>query len=173
MKLDITPTSRQRGATLLEALGFLGIAGAILVGSLSLLNIAFSSTGTNRTTEELSAIVNGTKGLFMGQNSYGTGSLNTSLATAKVFPSTLSISGATVTNAWGGPVTVTGATTQYTITYTLVPADVCMKAISTNGSAGFVSVAVNAGTATTPPITPSAAAAACDAATNTIVWTAV
>ena len=161
--------SRQAGASLLEAIAFLGVAATIIVGAVALLSTAFSSARSNRSQEEVVAISTGVKRLFMSQaGSYGTVDLTEALSNAKVFPSTLAVNGGTVLNAWNGAVAVTGATSTFTISYAEVPQDVCVELVA--DSAQWIGVAVN-GTAMTLPTTVAAASTACSTATNTIVWT--
>lgn len=164
---------RQRGASLLEGIAYLGIAAIVILGAVSLLMGAFSSAQTNRSSEEVISIRTGVKKLYMGQSAaYGDGSLNAQLGTAKVFPTTLAVTGADVTNTWNGAVLVTGAGSNFTISYAAVPQDVCINLVS--GNTGWVNVAVNGGDAIAEfPVTPAAATTACSATANTIVWTAL
>ncbi len=97
---------KERGASLLESIAYLGVAAIVIVGAIALLGSAFSSANTNRLAEELNAIQTGTKKLYMGQvNNYGNDSLNANLIAAKVFPSTLPTgnNNDAVSNAWGEP----------------------------------------------------------------------
>jgi hypothetical protein len=57
----------QRGATLLEAIAYLGIAAIVVIGAIALLNGAFSSASSNQTAEQVTAIQTGIKKLYMGQ----------------------------------------------------------------------------------------------------------
>jgi hypothetical protein len=162
---------KQAGASLLEIISYLGIASVVILGAVMLLNSAFGGANANRALNEVTSIQMNVKKLFMGQQAgFGTGSLNTTIATAQKFPTTLRVAGANVFNAWNSAVVVTGANNQFTISYAGVPQDVCIDLIS--GSAGFESVAVNGAAAMATPITPAQAAGAtgCNAATNTIVW---
>jgi hypothetical protein len=173
--LHSLPTPRhglQAGASLLEAIAFLGVAATIIVGAVALLSNAFSSARSNRSQEEVAAISTGVKRLFMSQaGAYGTGSINESLVRARVFPSTLAVSGAVVSNAWNGAVDVTGNTATFDISYANVPQEVCVELVATSGQ--WIGVAVNGGTSMTPPITLAQASEACSGATaNTVVWTA-
>jgi hypothetical protein len=161
----------QHGASLLEAIAFLGVAATIIVGAVALLTTAFSSARSNRSQEEVVAISTGVKRLFMSQaGAYGTGDLNEALIHAKIFPSTLAISGNNVSNAWNGAVTVTGNTATFDISYANVPQDVCVELVATSGQ--WIGVSVNAGASMTPPISLAAASTACsDANANTLLWT--
>ncbi|WAC74562.1 type 4 pilus major pilin [Roseateles sp. SL47] len=166
------PTARrQAGASLLEAIAFLGVAATIVVGAVALLSNAFSGARSNRSQEEVAAISTGVKRLFMAQaGAYGNGSLNEVLVQAKVFPSTLAVEGNSVFNAWNGAVTVNGSAATFDISYANVPQQVCVDLVATSGQ--WISVAVNGSGAMTPPITPVQAAAQCTQANaNTVVWT--
>ena len=163
---------KMRGVSLLEAIAYLGVAATIIIGAVALLSNAFSGARSNRAQEELAAISTGVKRLFMSQaGAFGTGNLNAQLATAKIFPSTLSVNGDQVLNAWNGAVTVTGNTSVFQISYGNVPQDSCVELLSTSHQ--FLTVAANGGSELTPPVTLSQAAAQCtEAQTNTVVWTA-
>lgn len=173
-RLNMNPTSRalnrQAGASLLEAIAFLGVAATIIVGAVALLSTAFSSARSNRSHEEVMAISTGVKRLYMSQaGSYGAVDMTAALANAKIFPTTLAVSDTgTVLNAWNGAVTVAGATTTFTISYAAIPQEVCVELVA--DSAQWIGVAVN-GTDVPMPITVAAASTACNAAANTVVWT--
>jgi len=163
-------SDRHAGASLLEAIAFLGVAATIIVGAVALLSTAFSGARSNRSQEEVVAISTGVKRLFMSQaGSYGTADLTEALVNAKVFPSTLAVSGTTVSNAWNGAVAVTGATSTFTISYAAVPQDVCVELVADSGQ--WIGVTVNGGASMAPPIAVATASGACNSATNTIVWT--
>ncbi len=178
MKLDIRnqPPSatvgvlgKQRGASMLESIAFLGIAAIVVLGAIALLTTGFSGANSNRVLEEIGAVRTGVKRLYMGQSaSYGDAVLNDSLIAAKVFPTTLAVQGANVLNAWNGAVTVTGLNANFEIAYDSVPQDVCINLASAAGD--WLAISVN-GAALALPVTPAAAGAAC-AATNAITWTA-
>ncbi|CAI8693419.1 pilus assembly protein [Burkholderia cepacia] len=164
----------QRGASLLEAISYLGIAAIVVIGAIALLAGAFSSANTNSITEQVNAIQSGVKKLYMGQSASYANLSNSVLASAGVFPSTLapaSGSGA-ITNMWNGTITVAAATNnsnQFTITYTNVPRSVCVNSVTAGGS--WISITVNE-TALTLPATPDSAATACASGdTNTVAWT--
>ena len=162
---------RQSGASLLEALLWMAIALIVAGFATALLKGALSGSNTLKSGNETKALINGTRSASGGSANFGVGSLNSGLIAAGLVPDTLSVYGTTITNSFGGTVTVTGATTQFTITETGIPQDVCTKKL-TNADPGITSVAVNAGTASGLPISLAASATACNAATNTIVYTA-
>jgi hypothetical protein len=162
----------QRGASLLEAIAYLGVAAIVVIGAVSLLNGAFSSASTNQLAEQVNAIQTGVKKLYMGQTNGYSGINNTTLASAAVFPSTIPVSNGSAVNTWGGAVNVASSgdgSGTFTISYANVPQSVCINAVSAGGS--WTAVSVN-GTAAQLPVTPDNAQKACSSSTaNTIVWT--
>ena len=162
---------RQRGASLLEGIAYLGIAAIVILGAVSLLTNAFGSAQANRTTEEVLSIRTAVRKLYMGQAGYGTTSLNTTLVTAHALPSGLSQTGSTITNSFGGAVTVTGANTAFTITYAALPQDVCINSVS--GANGWNQIdAAGSNAITTFPAAPADAAKVCAVnGANTITFT--
>ncbi|MDH6146219.1 MULTISPECIES: type 4 pilus major pilin [Paraburkholderia] len=163
--------SAQRGASLLEAIAYLGIAAIVVIGAVALLNGAFTSAGTNELAEQVNAIQAGVKKLYMGQANGYTSISNSVLSSAGVFPSTIPVApDGTATNTWGGSVAVTSPNTgTFKIEYQQVPQAVCINTVTAGGS--WTSVQVNNGTATPPPMTPAAAQGECTSATaNTIDW---
>jgi X-X-X-Leu-X-X-Gly heptad repeat protein len=162
----------QRGASLLEAIAYLGIAAIVVIGAVALLSSAFSSAGTNELAEQVNAIQAGVKKLYMGQANGYTNVSNSVLSSAGVFPSTIPVSSTNgaATNTWGGSVAVTSPSTgTFQIEYQQVPQAVCINAVTAGGS--WISVSVNGSAAVVPPLTPTAAQTACKNATaNTIDW---
>lgn len=165
------PPLKQAGLTLIEAIAFLGILALVVVGALSLYGTASSSQSSTAHISELQALKTATQQLWAGQGGYGSVSLNDTLIAAKRVPTSLPVSGSTITNAWSGAVTVTGVTSTFTVDTTLVPKDVCVTLMTAGGS-GWKSVKVGAGTVRTPPVAPATAASDCSGATNTLTFTA-
>lgn len=170
---------RQRGASLLEGIAYLGIAALVILGAVSLLTSAFSSAQSNRGAEEVVSIRTGVKKLYTGQaNSYGVSDLTAALNAAKIFPTTLAANGTPPTgmnNSWGGLVTVSGTPgasgATFTITYTLVPQDACISMVS--GASGWTQIDEGSGNnaITVFPATPTNANSLCSHPTNTINFT--
>lgn len=165
---------RQRGASLLEGIAYLGIAAMVVIGAIALLRTAFGSANANTMLEQLSSMQTAARKLYMTtQGNYGTTTLDGPVIAAGAVPQGMSVNTgtSTITNAWGGAVTLAGATTNFTITYASVPQDVCVDAL-TGTTTGFTQVAVNGAAAVPTPVSPSAATTACSNATaNSIVWT--
>ncbi|AXA94833.1 pilus assembly protein [Massilia sp. YMA4] len=165
---------RQRGASLLEAIAYLGVAAVVVLGAVSLLNGAFGSAKSNQINEEAVALRTAVRKLYMGQ-AYPVENLIPSLLLANAVPATLARGAAagTLSNSWGGAVTVTGTASGFTITYNAVPQDVCINMIS--GASGWTSVAQGQRSLTTFPVTVANATTLCSitaAAGNTVTFTA-
>lgn len=163
---------RQRGASLLEGIAYLGIAAIVVIGAIALLRTALGSANANSLTTQIASMQTATRKLFMmTQGAYGATSINASLVAAGGVPQGMATTAAgAITNTWGGPVIITGAGTTFTVEYDDVPQDVCVDAL-TSTTTSWSSVAVTGGTATlTLPVKPSDAQTDC-AASNTITWT--
>lgn len=162
---------RQRGASLLEAIAYLGIAAIVVVGAIALLRGAFDSANTNELSEQVSALQTGVRKLYMGQPGGYASLSNQVVENAGIFPTTLVASGADATSvldSWSGNVTLTGTATNFTIEFDAVPNDVCINAVTQSGS--WTSISIN-GTANTPPVSPATASGACNTGSNAIIWT--
>ena len=166
--------ARQRGASLLEGIAYLGIAAIVVLGAVSLLTGAFGSAKANQTTEEVVAIRTAVRKLYIGQ-SYPVASLVPNLITANAIPNTLARpTPATLSNSWGGAVTVMGLVGGgFTVTYNAVPQDVCVNMIS--GASGWTQIdQAGANAITVFPATVVNATTLCSvnaAAGNTVTFT--
>lgn len=154
----------QAGANLLELLIFIVLGLVILLGSVSIYKMSSANSKETTATNQIIATQIGYRSAYAGQSSYGTGDITD----AKNLPSDVKVSGTTVTNSWNGAVTITGATSLFTITWAGVPDGSCAKLAILN--ADWQSVAIN-GSTQTLPVTTANAKLACTAGTNTIAYT--
>lgn len=171
MSVQFARPFRQRGASLLEGIAYLGIAAIVVLGAVSLLTGAMSSAKSNQTTEELMALRTAVKKLYAGQT-YPNGSLLGTITAANAVPGTLVVSGSTITNSWNGAVAINGLAsgTQFEIVYNDIPKDVCVSALS--GATGWASVRQGTGTSYTSfPLTPANATDVCANAANDVTFT--
>ncbi len=165
---------RQRGASLLEAIAYLGVAAIVVLAAVSLLQNAFGSARSNQTTEELTGLRTTLRKMYSGQP-YTDPDMLKNMITAKAIPGTLSVStdGTAINNTWGGTVTPSSANdATFTITYTQMPPDVCMTVVS--GATGWTKIAdgADANQITVFPAAAAKAAKLCGAAANTVAFTA-
>lgn len=161
----------QRGISLVEVIASLALVALVIGGALALLSSGNTSAQTTQMQRDLVSIRAATQQIYNGQGGYGTGSLNSILINANRVPTTMSISGTTITHALNGTVTVTGNTANFTITVTNIPSDVCVGLVS--GAAGYQSVQVGANPViTTFPVPPGTSSSQCAGGPKTIVFTA-
>lgn len=169
------PALRQRGASLLEVIAYLGIAAIVVLGAVSMLGSAFSNAQANRTVEEVVSIRTGVKRLYMGQSaSYGDQDITVQASKAGILPATLSPTAAGATNAWNGTVNIVGNVSSFKIVYANVPDSACIAILS--GASGWTSIGTTS--TATPivdfPVKPADAQTACVGTNNanTITWIA-
>lgn len=164
---------RQAGLTLIETLVALTIFALVVGGAIALFGSASTSQSTTQFTSDLNSMRAGTKSLYFGQGGYGTTGLGEVLINGQKVPTTMSITGTApnrvINHSRNGTVTVTGATSQFTVALTNIPTAVCLGLASMNG---WDSVKVGAAAARTPPVSPAQASTDCSAAaTQTITFT--
>lgn len=162
----------ERGATLIEAALFTVIALGTIIGGIVFFQQASISAKTNELVRTLASLQTQVRALFQTQASFGTSGLNTLLITSNAVPSNILQDSDndgdmdTLIHGFGGVITVTGATGQFTIAMTDVPVDVCTRIIafdaSGNGTIGSGIASVSDGTLTdSDGILSSAAAGFC------------
>jgi type II secretory pathway pseudopilin PulG len=161
---------RQRGATLLEGIAFLGIAAFVILGAVWLLSSAFGGAQSSRALEEVVALRTGVQKVYTGQT-YEADMVG-SLITAKAIPGTLkqdSNSGV-IQNTWAGTVAIgsddSGAS--FKITYPNVPQDVCFNVVT--GASGWTDISDGSTTITSFPVTASSAQSVCGNTSNTLIF---
>lgn len=167
---------RESGMTLIEILAALAIAAVVVVGALALYQSGSASNDATTMLQDVTAIRASTQELYDGQGGYGTGSLNSVLYTAGKIPSDMTYSGGTITTRLGGTLSVTGNTSNFSVSITNVPSDICSQLLA-ESSDGWQSVAVNGGTPLTAfPISPATATSPtyCGATSPlTLTWTSI
>lgn len=170
---SISFKARQRGASLIEIISYLGVAAIVIIGAVMLLSGAFSSANSNRAIQEISALQLAVKKLYMGQTAgYGTAAMNEQLIKAGQVPSTLNhVASApwSITNAWNGAVTVSGNSTTFEISYGSIPQNICIEVLTGLGTQGWNAIMAGdtGATAVALPATVAAATTACST-TNVI-----
>lgn len=132
MKVFKQLKKRQKGFTLVE-LGIVVAIGAVIIGiGLIVVPSLLASTRANAEISELPTVATKIQRAYANQPNYS-GMTHAAVVNLKVFPDN-QVSGTTVTNRWGGGVTVavnaTGivsANDSFTITSTGIPEDECVQ----------------------------------------------
>lgn len=175
----------QRGLTLIELIAGLAIMASVIVGALSLFNTTSVSQKATQISTEIHGLRSAMGKLYSGMGTFGTANMNQMLITAGKVPSTLRVSGTTISHGFGGNVAVTGATSYYHIQLSGVPQDACVEILTGSGTwdaVSHTSAPTLAGlTADTlpanhlansvhPVVDPAAAAAACAGGNKTLYF---
>lgn len=145
-KLHPVQRRKQGGFTLIELLISMAIVFALGVVALGLGTKVFASKDTKVLKDaalEISATVVG----WGSGTGFGTASLNSNLINANKVPSSISVSGTSLTHNLGGATNVTGRGRFYVVTFAGLDQAQCLDFV--NGLDGFKRVIVN--TSATPP----------------------
>jgi type II secretory pathway pseudopilin PulG len=133
-------STRKRGVTLIEAVLYISIALALIVGGLVFFQQASLAQRTNSAVRNVSALASETRALYQASSSFAGFSTST-LIDAGAAPSSI-INGANLQNEWGGailaePSNVDGiANDGFSVTYENLPLAACVRLASydANGS---------------------------------------
>ena len=167
-------SSRERGATLIEAVLFSVVALGLVVGGITFFEQASLTARTNEALRLMASLPMHTRTLFQSQATFGTADIGQLLINARAVPVSLlrdtddDDEFDTINNIFGGTITVEGATNQFTIEMTDMPVEVCSRLIAFDatgtGIIGGGIAGVSDGTANdTDGLTPAEAAEFCDA----------
>lgn len=175
---------RNRGVTLIESVLFISIALGLIVGGISFFAQADAAARTNEAVRNITAITAEVRSLYLKQESFADLGNGVVLSSGSV-PKTLSVTGTTISNEFGGTYTLAPGTTAetFTLTSTSLPKAICTRLLpydaGGNGVAGaFIEGAEVAGAEGYAPVPetagavgPGAAATACAGATNDVRFT--
>ena len=169
-------TTSESGVTLMEMIAALAIIAVIIVGSLALYTAATSSQASTQLVSDVTAVRAAVKQLYLGQGTYGTSDLSSTLVAAKRLPTTIKSvttgTGATATTSLvhqsGSAITITGGGATFTVKVAGVSPDVCIPLVT--NTEGWSSMLVG-DTSVTPPASPATAATACGTAAKDITFT--
>lgn len=170
-----------RGWLSLELTGVLLIIIVAIIGVVAWIGGAFSQNDTSNELANVNSIMTQTRGLLKGSTGYDYSSAANMTGTLVEYggvPTTMSIHGtissgtATVTNVWGGavtvqPVTVSGtANAGFSLTYNKVPQQACTTLTTKLSSGSMVTQTTINGTAITGEVSPAKAGTSCTADTG-------
>jgi type II secretory pathway pseudopilin PulG len=136
-------STRKRGVTLIEAVLYISIALALIVGGLVFFQQASLAQRTNSAVRNISAIASESRGLFAQQNSFD-GLAPAALINAGAVPTSLiggTAAAPTLVNEWNGTIAIatTGATdtpahSGFTVSYPNLPTAACVRLTNTDSS---------------------------------------
>jgi type II secretory pathway pseudopilin PulG len=149
-------STRKRGVTLIEAVLYISIALALIVGGLVFFQQASLAQRTNSAVRNISAIASETRGLYQGAQSFSGVATGTLINAGAVPTSLVNAAGTALSNEWGGDIAITSVTpfATFTVTYENVPTAACTRLASADASgsgrvgAGIASVGFKNGAAT-------------------------
>ena len=167
--------ARKRGMTLIEAVLYIVIALAVMIGGIIFFQQASLSARINDSVRTVVSLQSEVRGLHQSAANFGTADITPALIASGAVPAKL-VNGTTLNNEFGGTITVTGAGSTFTVAYTNVPGEACVRLapFSANGQgvAGVGIESVTIGGAAATSLTPAEAAAACGGADfgGTVSW---
>ncbi|KAF1702978.1 type 4 pilus major pilin [Pseudoxanthomonas kaohsiungensis] len=157
---------KQAGLTLIELSIGIVIGLVILAVAVGAISSTMSKSDINSDAQGLSGIIAGTKTLRTN-GSYGATGTNLvpSLIALKAVPSSVTVSGTTLQNQWGGSLTVVSTGNGYTVTTSAIPQDACIEhAIKLSKT--MLSTSINAGADIGGAVTAAQATTGCNASGN-------
>ena len=167
----LTRSRRWRGFSLFGVLLGLAVAGAVIVGAVSLFNTTQESAGRTEIVTLLSQLKAGVHRTFAGRPNYGTGDLKATLDLRGVIPDNAAVRNAAgvltgIQHPFNAAVTITGATGQFTIAFADLDNEICATLLDvyvgqTRARTGLVKVVVGSETASSP-ITVANVGVVCD-----------
>lgn len=162
----------QAGVSLVELVIGMVILGAIVIAILGVARGARGSSKVATESQNYNALIECARNM----KSAGTyGASGTNLMPAAInrqcIPTTMPVTGTTVSNPFGGAVTLVSTGTGFTLSTAALPQEVCGGVATDLSQSGAYSTKLNGGTAITGPISVAQADAGCSTATNTIAWT--
>jgi hypothetical protein len=152
------------GRVMATVVGLLMIAGVVVAAQQM-----FGGSKASNATSDLLTLEQGIQGAYSAQPTFAS-LTNTVSNTAGWTPSDMNGGSgtATITNQWGGAVTVAvdTNTAQFDVTEQGVPSSACATIV--NGAQNAVSVTANGTALTGPPYDPAALSASCNSSANTL-----
>lgn len=151
---------RQKGASLVEIIAYLGVAGMVIGGALAMYMAATSSQGGNQLVADISGVRTAVRSLWSSTANFGTANMLPTLETASRLPSTWSTTGAgaamTARHQLSAGVGVVGQTSTFALTFDGIPTDVCTALVTQQGSQGWINVFIAASPGNVTPLVAGA-----------------
>lgn len=162
---------RAKGFTIIELVIGIVVSVIILAGGAAAVSNLLGKSDVSQDIQGIASLTSNVKNL-RGAGGYGTSGTNLlpTLIAMDAVPKSLTVNGTTVTNAWGGAVSVASTGVGYSVTSAGIPKEACIEEAA-KLSRGSMTTKVGSAAAVAGEITTVAATTSCSAATNTIVWT--
>lgn len=159
-------TKKQGGFTLLDAVLWFAIFGFGAMLLFGKFNVLLGSSKSSAERDVYNVVVSQVKKVYMGGGTATPGDITSTLITkGGVFSKPFTAGVSTVTNSYGGAVTVTDNGSTFTLSSSGYPTEVCTDLAQAAGD--WISVTVN-GSSLTLPVNLQAAVAACGVSSNTV-----
>ncbi|MCD0261558.1 MULTISPECIES: type 4 pilus major pilin [Xanthomonas] len=162
----------QVGVSLVELVIGMVILGAIVIAILGVARGARGSSKVQTESQNYNALIECARNM----KSAGTyGASGTNLLPAAInrqcIPTTMPVTGTTVSNQFGGAVTLVSTGTGFIFSTAAIPTEVCGGIATDLSQSGAYSTKINGGTGITGPVSVAQADAGCSSEANTIAWT--
>lgn len=184
--ISLTNAARERGISLIEAVLYLVIALAVIVGGIVFFQQAQLSSSVTDTARAGVSISSETRGLYQNQRSFGTGDITSALVSAGAVPSNFQDDAGNIVHPFDGTVRVDGNVDGFAVTFVDFSEAACLRLGSVGeGKQGQLGTGIEGltiaednttlfpGTGTTPvapatlaPVTAATLQTACSAAAD-------
>lgn len=166
-----TNRSNQTGFSLMELMVVIGIIAVLVIGVLVYKAMAKGDSNVNRETDNVSVIISKIQRL-KGGASYGAAGadLLPIAINANAIPRSMAITGSTVTNVWGGAVTIKSTGGGFYVDYAGVPKEACLAMAGAIAGSTDTTTSINGGSAITGSIDPTIANTQCNADPSSLRW---
>jgi hypothetical protein len=156
-------SKKQRGASLVEIIGYLGLAGLVIAGALAMFTSGASSQSGNQIVADVSGVRTGVRTLWNSSPNYGAVNMLAALNSAGRLPTTWSTAGAaaamTANHNLNGAVGIIGQTAAFAITLDNIAPSACVSFLSQQGNQGWTTVYSGAAAGNVTPLAAGAVAA--------------
>ena len=167
---------REGGFSLFGVLLGLGLAAVVIVGSVGLYNKSREATNRSEALSLVTQLRANVESVYLNYPSYGTGSLIPALDARDLIPSKARASATSIVHPYGGAVTITGVTDNFTIAFGTLDRGACASlgdayAGRSTGRAGLLGLKINKSTLTLPATVTTVVAACTDDSKNAVTFT--
>lgn len=161
----------QSGFSLMELMVVIGIIAVLVIGVLTYKAMAKGDSNVSRETDNVSVIISKIQRLKGGASYGASGADLLPIAiNANAVPKSMSIVGSTVTNVWGGAVTIKSTGNGFYVNYAGVPKEACLAMAGAIAGSTDTTTAINGGAPISGAIDPIVANTQCNADPSSLQW---